>query len=344
MKPGRKAVLATVVLLAAMMAAEVLARAVVPEPTRPFVASRNPRLIYELHPAYPGINSLGMRQGELDPVRLRHDFVIAAIGDSHTYGADVPIGALSFPARLEHHLRVSGRAVTVLNLGVPGYNMVQELEVLRAKALGFAPDLVVLQYTVNDDHISNFIQPAHPRLNRLMHASVLVTGLWTGVVYSGPGRRYLLPYVETYAPDLLLFAPGLVGTPMSRERDPQHGPTHPTRSRELVPARYHEFIGRQNLEDAVRTFGELCRAAHIPVLATGFIETADRHLYDEAGFEVYSFFQMFEGRDIRGYGYDPARTDSHFSVRGNDFIGQALAEYVRAHHVLHPRRRAASAG
>jgi hypothetical protein len=96
-----------------------------------------------------------------------------------------------------------------------------------------------------------------------------------------------------------------------------------------VPARYHGVIGRDNLERAVATFGELCRKAGIPALATGFIEERDRSLYRTSGFEVYTFFDMFEGLDMRPFGYDPARTEGHFSDRGNAFIGHALAGYIR---------------
>jgi hypothetical protein len=47
---------------------------------------------------------------------------------------------------------------------------------------------------------------------------------------------------------------------------------------------------------------------------------------------------MFDGLDMRRYGYDPAHTDGHFSVDGNDFIGRALATYVSGHFRLRPRR------
>jgi hypothetical protein len=141
--------------------------------------------------------------------------VIAVIGDSHAYSAGSPDRVNAFPARLAHDLNASSwNGITVLNFGVLGYNMAQELEVLRTKALPLAPDLVILQYCINDDHISNYIQPAHPWLNRAIHRSVLLTDAWTSLLYSDFGKRSLLPGVEDHAPDLLLYAPGLVGTPL----------------------------------------------------------------------------------------------------------------------------------
>ena len=38
----------------------------------------------------------------------------------------------------------------MLNFGVPGYNLDQEIEALRAKALAFSPDLVVVAFCLND--------------------------------------------------------------------------------------------------------------------------------------------------------------------------------------------------
>jgi hypothetical protein len=326
------------VFLGAWMIAEGAARLVFSQPIREFVPSANPRLIYESNPAYPGINSLGMRQGEVDRSGLSNRFVIAVIGDSHAYGAFSVHPANSFPARLEYHLNANANAkVTVLNFGVPGYNMVQELEVLEAKALSFHPNLIVLQYCINDDHISNFIQPRYATLNRAIHRSVLLTTAWSTMLYSELGRSRVLPYVE-HVPDLLLFAPGLVGTPTSRETGTAHGFTHPTRDKDLVPARYHAFIGRENLERAVETFGEICQRAGIPTLATGFIEEHDEALYERSGFSVYSFFTMFEGQDMRRYGYDPERTDGHFFDRGNDFIGRTLGAYISGRFSLQPAR------
>jgi hypothetical protein len=337
--PRRKRWLFSLVVLAgALLCAEGVGRLLFERPIHAEMPSANPRLIYELNPSYPGINSLGMRQDEIDPSTLRHQFVIAVIGDSHTYSIGSADRGHAFPARLAHHLDAPGNGITVLNFGVPGYNMAQELEVLRTKALPFAPDLIILQYTINDEHISNYIQPGHPWLNRAIHRSVLLTNAWTSLLYSDAGKRRLVPLVEDHAPDLLLYAPGLVGSALSREQDPARR-RHPARSRDLVPPRYHDFIGRDNLERAVATFGDVCRKEGIPALATGFIEEGDAGLYRTSGFLVYTFFDMFNGLDMRPFGYDPARTDGHFSDRGNEFIGHALAGYIRDHFSLRPHGR-----
>jgi hypothetical protein len=310
---------------------EIWARVHFVEPLLLYVPSKDFRLIYELNPHYPEINSFGMRQEEFDPSMLRHQFVIAVIGDSHSFSLKSLKWENSFPARLEHYLKAStGKSVKVLNFGVPGYDMVQELEVLKVKALQFKPDLVILQYCINDEHISNWIQPKYAWLNRAIYSSVFLTHAWKRVLYSEFGQTYLLSYVETYLSDLVLYGPGLIGTPRARgEKDPAHSP-HPPRSKDQVPVRYWDFIGRKNLERAVKDFGTISKAAGIPTLATGFIEDRDTDLYEASGFQVYTFFQIFHGLDMRDYGYNPADTSTHFSDKGSDFIGRSLAFFISA--------------
>jgi lysophospholipase L1-like esterase len=58
-----------------------------------------------------------------------------------------------FARQLETLLQPTGAGpgrVEVLNFGVPGYNLEQEIEALRAKALAFSPDVVVVLFCLND--------------------------------------------------------------------------------------------------------------------------------------------------------------------------------------------------
>jgi hypothetical protein len=308
--------------------AEIIARTVLADPASMYIPSKNFRLIYELNPSHPEINSFGMRQEEFDPSNLHHKFVIAVIGDSHTYSVESASREKSFPSRLEYYLKVMGKNAKVLNFGVPGYDMAQELEVLKSKVLQFKPNLIILQYCINDEHISNYIQPEYLWLNRILSASELLSRAWKKVLYSEFGRTHLLLYIEKHFPDALLFSPGLVGAPRAlSEKDPAHR-SHPPRSKDEVPVRYHNFIGRENLEHYVKIFGELCKEASIPALATGFIEERDRNLYEKSGLPVYSFFEIFDGRDMRDFGYNTLNTSDHFSDRGSDFIGQAIANFI----------------
>jgi hypothetical protein len=90
------------------------------------------------------------------------------------------------------------------------------------------------------------------------------------------------------------------------------------------------MLGRENWIAHIDAFGDLARSAGIRLIATGLIEAADRGVFERAGFEVLSFYDIFEGRDMRlEGGYDPADSSDHFDVRGSEIIAVALAEASR---------------
>jgi lysophospholipase L1-like esterase len=75
---------------------------------------------------------------------------IVGIGDSTLFG----LGVREQDAYLRQLEALcndkSGWKVEVLNLGVPGYNSAQELEMLRVRGMAYDPDLVILGYDHND--------------------------------------------------------------------------------------------------------------------------------------------------------------------------------------------------
>jgi len=119
--------------------------------------SADPRLLFELRPAAfvrgeveYRIDALGLRGPETTvekPAGVRR---VAVLGDSIAFGywvAEVD----AFPRQLEAMLRGrSAGRVEVLDFGVPGYNLDQEIEALRTKALAFSPDVVVVAFCLND--------------------------------------------------------------------------------------------------------------------------------------------------------------------------------------------------
>ena len=122
-------------------------------------ASANKTLRYELKPGadtvYEGqpvrINSDGFRDREYALQKPPHTYRIVVLGDSVAFGRfNLPEDNLA--RRLEARLNSAcpGRSFEVLNMGVEGYNTVQEAELLKAKALKYAPDLVIVYYSLND--------------------------------------------------------------------------------------------------------------------------------------------------------------------------------------------------
>jgi len=76
------------------------------------------------------------------------EFRIVALGDSFTWGYGVEDAEDVWPGVLETLLG-EGR-FTVVNLGVPGFTTVNELEMFARVGAPLDPDLVIVQYLVND--------------------------------------------------------------------------------------------------------------------------------------------------------------------------------------------------
>jgi lysophospholipase L1-like esterase len=130
--------------------------------------SANKKLIYELRPSLnttygrPVItNATGMRETrDFDLVAPPGTVRIVGIGDSGMFGFGLEQDQ-DYLSVLERRLaaRHGGTAYEVLNFGVPGYNSQQEMEVLRARALPYRPNIVIVGWCVNDASLPDFVYP-----------------------------------------------------------------------------------------------------------------------------------------------------------------------------------------
>ena len=99
---------------------------------------------------YDKVNENNHRGEAVDITRLPAGTQrVLFLGDSYTYG-DCVAGEAVFHQRIERELRAEGVQVKCINAGVPGYNSVQELALLREIFDQYKPDLVVLGYVMND--------------------------------------------------------------------------------------------------------------------------------------------------------------------------------------------------
>jgi lysophospholipase L1-like esterase len=115
-------------------------------------ASADPKLGFELRPnsfvaseVDYRVNGEGFRGPALQPKRPGVKRV-AVLGDSIVFGYWVAEGD-AFPAQLG---AILGPRVETLNLGVPGYNLDQEVENLRNRVDVLRPDVVVFGFCLND--------------------------------------------------------------------------------------------------------------------------------------------------------------------------------------------------
>lgn len=117
----------------------------------------HPLLDNELSPGASGevwggpvaINSLGLRDREYAREKPAGTRRVLVLGDSVTFGIGVPAEE-TFPARLEARLAPRDPPVEVLNLGVGGYDTLDEVIAFEARGLDLGPDVVVVGYCLND--------------------------------------------------------------------------------------------------------------------------------------------------------------------------------------------------
>jgi hypothetical protein len=108
--------------------------------------------------AYIQINSEGLRDREHAKPKPPNTVRIAVLGDSYAEALQVPLED-AFWVVLEERLRscpaFAGRQVEVINFGVSGYGTAQELLTLRERVWDYAPDIVLLALTTNNDITDN---------------------------------------------------------------------------------------------------------------------------------------------------------------------------------------------
>lgn len=112
-----------------------------------YLLSPNYKLIYVPSPNVDGFNADGYR-GRMIPHERRSGATrIIFMGDSVTEGICIPTG-LRFTDIMDKKL---WPRYEVLNFGVPGYNLVQEVEYVKEKALPYKPDHVIMGICCNDE-------------------------------------------------------------------------------------------------------------------------------------------------------------------------------------------------
>lgn len=208
------------------------------------------KVVYELRPHLKGfftgqhisINSLGMRDKERSQDKPPGTFRILALGDSHTFGFGVRQDE-TWPSVLEDLLTENepSRKFEVMNLGVPGYNTVQEVQVFSAKAEALQPDLVIINYCNNDMDLPNFLADPPDLLS-----------LRTSYLFDFIARRIELLKGNVLTPL------GLTAIPMDDVSKRFRMPL------ERIPERFHPLYGWDNMVAAHRRLAQLCRKMEIP--------------------------------------------------------------------------------
>lgn len=91
-------------------------------------------------------NSAGFRDAEHAVERLAHVTRVVVVGDSVTEGSGVKQGEL-FTSYVQALL---GSRYEIINLGMSGLNTPQEIHILDVEGMKYAPDIVVVNFILND--------------------------------------------------------------------------------------------------------------------------------------------------------------------------------------------------
>jgi lysophospholipase L1-like esterase len=117
---------------------------------------------YRLHPGFRGtmtnrvefedpvvINQRGMRGSEIGP-KPPGTLRVLALGDSFTFGVGARVGE-TYPAQLEKILRARGLKAEVLNAGVPGFGVPDEVAWYERWGRPLQPDVLLVQVFLAND-------------------------------------------------------------------------------------------------------------------------------------------------------------------------------------------------
>jgi len=99
----------------------------------------------------PTINSDNFRGKNYSIEKSSNVKRVVVIGDSHTFGWGLK-DEETFPYKLEELLnnQILGYRWEVLNMGYPGINLIEKLQVLKYKGIKYNPDIVILQHDGDD--------------------------------------------------------------------------------------------------------------------------------------------------------------------------------------------------
>ena len=279
-----------------------------------------PDLVYELKPdletcfygARIRINAAGVRadreHARPKPAGL---YRILLLGDSQTFGQGVAFEE-TFGERIGAELAAdAGAPVEAVNLGVDGYNTVQEAAALGSKGLSYEPDCAVLLFIGNDLGLPAFL-------------------LRTPTLTSGPS--------------LLLDGPSGLSRQLRRERLDAFEPLTPP-DPEDVPEQYRHMVGLEAHQQALLSIAEATRAAGVPVVhftnysqhSRGRWHRLVRWQREELGFVVPSF-RLPDGENVR-----LSSENAHLNPEGHRRLAKLMLAAFREAEVCLPPLQDATA-
>ena len=294
--------------------------------------SPNPRLVYGLRPRLDVIfaggrvttSDAGFRGPAVSRPKPRGVLRIVGIGDSYMFGQGVS-DAETYLAALPGLLSgfAPGTIIETVNLAVPGYNTVMEVELATARAAELEPDVILIEIVGNDLDLPNF--------------------LWNPVNVWSLKKSFLAEFIASRTrvrSDPGLDAPRLSEAPRSQ------GGSSATFSRDErdLPKAYASMVGLPAFDRAIADLAALGKVEKVPVLAVThgvwFEEEMIRAL-SRAGIPVLvlrsALRQKARSLGAPDYARSPlalSPKDLHPSALGHRVIADEVAAWMTREHTL----------
>lgn len=294
------------------------------------------QMIWALKPDWNGLefnevpvhhNSFGLRGPEPAPVRTHDRMRILFVGDSVTYGHNLPAAA-TIPRRLQRQLAGrKGRSVEVINAGVPGYSTFQEAVQIQSLGAALTPDLILLGFCLND------VTERYTSLAAFGGPRYFMLDVDTAAGLSWPRRLWLASSVRSTAVRLLRRAAG-------------RGEAYRLRALWEEPGSAKILAAWQAVFEEIDQAAE--GAARLGTPLAVVIYPHARQVELESGIEnpQRTLIAHLEKRSIPFLDLLPALRESphrmqqmyldvtHFSVTGTDVVAREIADFVVRHDLL----------
>lgn len=289
--------------------------------------SDHARIVYELRPrldvvfagARLSTSDAGHRGPDVVAQKPMSTFRIVGIGDSYMFGQGVADDE-TYLSRLAGSSvdLLSGRKVETVNLAVPGYNTVMEVETLRARAEALQPDLILIEIVGNDLDLPNF--------------------LWTEVDPWTPRRSFLLEFVRRRLGGLTSPSTPVGGLSEAPQESESAFRTFARESAD-VPHQYASMVGLSAFGSSIRELAEWGRTRGVPVRAlTHGVWFEDEMLRTLAANDIpvlvlrSALRQRARKMGAQDYARSPlalSATDLHPSALGHQAIAEELAAWLK---------------
>ena len=265
-------------------------------------------------------NRWGMRDQDYALAKPTETLRIALLGPSHVMGNGVSDGE-TFEALVEERLNReldsgSHRRYEILNFGVDGYALPQQIAILQEKALRFSPDIVIV---------------THYRQNRLMTENFLTKVLWAG--YPIPDERL----------DALLDEAGVGNLDRGTVPIPFSSARHLAKQVGLDPRMPSgEFAARVRrvsddvLDLSIAQLAEIAAEQGIPAIVLALDDVLDgtsedvpnRKAIEAAGLPIFDLLDVYPVEERASLRVAP--WDNHPNEKGHELIADRLYEKLVA--------------